>query len=149
MSREGIWQKGSNPQYAHAVVRRIGYAAGRSLVLQDALASQDPLVAYHELFHINGNALFDFKSPKFGQYLIGELFNATLLENSARLTLFLFYSVFSCLLYHSLLLYYSRVSRWCLIACCISAYVSLAVVAVEPIYYFLAKLSALGPTRRY
>jgi len=54
MSREGIWQKGSNPQYAHAV---------------DVLASQDPLVAHHELFHINGNALFDFKSPKFGQYL--------------------------------------------------------------------------------
>ena len=86
MSREGIWQKGSNPQYAHAVVRRIGYTARRSLALQDVLASQDPLVAHHELFHINGNALFDFKSPKFGQYLTGELFKAMLLEDSAGLT---------------------------------------------------------------
>ena len=89
MSREGIWQKGSNPQYAHAVVRRIGYAAGRSLVLQDALASQDPLVAQYELFHINGNALFDFKSRKFAQYLTGELFNGMFLGDSACLIIWL------------------------------------------------------------
>lgn len=56
MRREGIWQKGSNPQYAHSV---------------DVLAAQDPQVALYELFHINGNALFDFKSKAFGQYLTG------------------------------------------------------------------------------
>jgi hypothetical protein len=56
MKREGIWQKGSHPQYAHAV---------------DVLASQDQMVAQHELFHINGNALYDFQSHTFGKYLDG------------------------------------------------------------------------------
>lgn len=52
MAREGIWQKGSSPQYAHAV---------------DHVSSLKTVE--HELFHINGNSIYDFKSAEFRKFL--------------------------------------------------------------------------------
>ena len=52
MHREGVWQKGSGPRYAHGM---------------DSLGSTDGWM--HEMYHINGNSLYDFKSTQFGQYM--------------------------------------------------------------------------------
>jgi len=68
MHREGIWQKGSAPQYAHGV---------------DVLSSRPD--AAEQLFHINGNAIYDFHSPGFRQYLQGA---AGAVPNSFDLSLF-------------------------------------------------------------
>jgi len=53
MGREGIWQKGSSPQYAHSV---------------DYVSSFKTVES--ELFHINGNSIYDFKSAEFSKFLM-------------------------------------------------------------------------------
>ena len=68
MYREGIWQKGSAPQYAHGV---------------DVLSKRKDAV--EQLFHMNGNAIYDFHSDGFRQYLQGA---AGTVPNSFDMSLF-------------------------------------------------------------